>query len=130
MPKGWTPLLRRLKVQNIYYLVLLEKVSHLCCAYLPTRESNFTGRSSVKAWIQDTSLPSLGFPRKMFLNDVRIVYDDDNKTCDCLLLSCGAGAEERPQGQRRGLGAWVVTLGCPILCVYCGGSSNIIAFVY
>lgn len=36
----------------------------------------------MKARIQDTSLPSLGFSRKMLLNDVWIAHHDDNKTTE------------------------------------------------
>lgn len=74
-----------LKGENIHYLALTEEVCQLCCAsptFLP--EGLIWKILCMKAWIQDTSFPPLGFSRKMILNDVWIVHYDDNKTCDCL----------------------------------------------
>lgn len=98
----------RLQAKNIYYPALKEKVCLVCCVPLPSSQSVESLRRilSVMAQIQDTSPPSLGFSREMPLNDVRIVHYDDNKTCDCLPPTGGGGAEERSQGQRKGLRAW------------------------
>ena len=51
--------------------------------------------------------------KKMLLNNVWIVHYAESKTCDCLPPTCGGGAEERSQGQRKSLRVWVSNIGMP-----------------
>lgn len=83
-----------------------KKVSHLWCACSTfSSEGPLSLEESLcEAWIQDTSLPSLGFSGKMCLYDVWIVHDDDNKTWDCLPPILWGRAEERSQVREKALG--------------------------
>lgn len=124
-----------LKGDNIYHPTLTGKVCQLCCAF-PTflPEGLITLENSAGKGVDTRYLPFFssqwaspgGCSLTMWGLSTTMIIEPG--------IACpptsGRGAKEGSQCQRTSRRAWGTELGCPSLSVYCGGSSNIIAFVY